>query len=347
MSSDRTLHLPGSPDMAGLRYRGPRPETDFPKMSDIYNLVAPIGNPQFTPQTPAALAQESEQQTPDHGQDQLIVEVEGEMIGWGSCDTFRQRKNLYIGSHDFFLRPEWRERGIELAAIRYFETRVAERLRDCPAEQAIYKIAVNEADSQRVALLQAANYTQLAAHANMVRPDLEHIPDYALPDGIAMRPAAEAHLREIYEAHREAFQEHIHGVDPSDEDFDEWSRAEVLADRSLWVVAWEVQTNKIAGVILNYILEGENTYHHRQRGYVEYISVLRPYRRRGLARAMIAASLRRHKERGMQEAALSSHTENPFNPISLYTAMGFQVRYHTLIFSKPVRQQARCAQKTG
>jgi mycothiol synthase len=339
LSQNLTIKIADSPTIAGLLFRILDPENDFPNMSRIYNLAALIDNPQFIPQSPEALAQEFLLKNPDQRRNLMIVEINGEMVGWGSCEAYRQRENLYIGTHDFFLLPEWRHQGIELAAIGYFETRVSELLCDCPAEQAIYKIFVNDTHTDRIALLQSANYTQIAAHANMVRPDLDHIPDNALPEGIEIRPVADEYIRAIYETYREAFKEHIHGSDPSDEDFLEWSNFDDLSDRSLWVIAWDVQTDKVAGVILNFILEDENAFFKRKRGYVEFISVLQPFRRRGLARAMIAASLRQYKKRGMQEAALSSHTENPFNPISLYLEMGFQVRYHTLVFSKPVLDQ--------
>jgi len=60
----------------------------------------------------------------------------------------------------------------------------------------------------------------------------------------------------------------------------------------------------------------------RRRGYTESISVRRPYRRRGLARALIAQSLHAVKERGMEEAALGVQTENIHGAFRLYESMG-------------------------
>ena len=45
----------------------------------------------------------------------------------------------------------------------------------------------------------------------------------------------------------------------------------------------------------------------------------------GVARALIAASLRELGARGMDEAALSVHTENPNGAFQLYESMGYRV----------------------
>src|SRR6266540_544910 len=47
------------------------------------------------------------------------------------------------------------------------------------------------------------------------------------------------------------------------------------------------------------------------RGWLERISVRRPWRRRGLARAITAESLRRLRAAGLSEAMLGVDSENP------------------------------------
>src|SRR3970282_1470345 len=61
--------------------------------------------------------------------------------------------------------------------------------------------------------------------------------------------------------------------------------------------------DQVSGMVLNYINEEENQVYDRRRGYTEDIAVRRPWRRRGLAGALIARSLETLRERGMDEAA--------------------------------------------
>lgn len=330
------MEISGAPGIAGLRFCTLGPEPDWPAMADVYNRVGAIDNPPRMPEPAEAVAREFGGLEGEQRRNVLLAEVDGRLVGWGDCWVDRPRAEVCVGGHSFHLLHEWRRRGIGQAALRYLEQRTAELRRDCPARQAIYKIFLHEAEADSIALLRSAGYEQMAAHAIMLRPHLEQIPDAALPEGMEVRPVGGEHLREIYNAHREAFQEHIHGFDPSNEDYRSWSSLDFLADRSLWIVAWDCARDEIAGSVLNYVLADENAYFGRKRGYVEYVSVRRPYRRRGLARAMVSASLRLLRESGYAEAGLSSHTENPFNPISMYAQMGFRTQYHVLVLSKSV-----------
>ena len=78
--------------------------------------------------------------------------------------------------------------------------------------------------------------------------------------------------------------------------------------RSLWRVAWD--GDEVAGQVRSFINAEENERRGRLRGYTEHISVRRPWRRRGLARALIAASFPLLRARGMTEARARRRREN-------------------------------------
>ncbi len=75
---------------------------------------------------------------------------------------------------------------------------------------------------------------------------------------------------------------------------------------------------------------------YRRRGFTENISVRRPYRQRGLARAMIAESLRVLKARGMTESALTSDSENLTGAVRLYEECGFATTLRIIAYRKPL-----------
>ena len=62
----------------------------------------------------------------------------------------------------------------------------------------------------------------------------------------------------------------------------------------------------------------------------------RPWRRRGLARALIARSFRVVKEQGMTEAALGVDALNPNGALQLYRSMGFEVVKRHTTYRKPL-----------
>jgi ribosomal protein S18 acetylase RimI-like enzyme len=89
-------------------------------------------------------------------------------------------------------------------------------------------------------------------------------------------------------------------------------------------------------MVQNFINHEENEEYNRKRGYTEGICVRRPWRRQGLAKALIARSFRIIKDLGMTEAALGVDTENPNGALQLYESMGFRpVKRHTT-FRKPL-----------
>ena len=98
-----------------------------------------------------------------------------------------------------------------------------------------------------------------------------------------------------------------------------FGRAEL--DTSLWVVAWD--GDQVAGVVQNWVWPEENERLGVKRGWLEHISVRRPWRRRGLARAITAASLVKYREVGLEEAMLGVDSENPNGALGLYEGLGF------------------------
>jgi ribosomal protein S18 acetylase RimI-like enzyme len=103
----------------------------------------------------------------------------------------------------------------------------------------------------------------------------------------------------------------------------------------LWQVAWEVSSGKVVGSVLGYINQAENQQMGIRRGYTEGISTVPAWQRRGVARALIARSLKAQRARGMTESALVCSGENPEN-MRLYADCGFQEVKRDTVYEKPI-----------
>jgi ribosomal protein S18 acetylase RimI-like enzyme len=77
-----------------------------------------------------------------------------------------------------------------------------------------------------------------------------------------------------------------------------------------------------------------------RRGWLEHISVRAPWRRRGLARAMTAESLRRLRDAGMTEAMLGVDADNPTGALGLYQRLGFEVDARSTAYRRPLTRPA-------
>jgi len=103
-------------------------------------------------------------------------------------------------------------------------------------------------------------------------------------------------------------------------------------DTGLWRVAWD--GDEVAGSVMNFIYPAENDALGVRRGWLDHVSVRRPWRRRGLASALIVASLHALRDAGMTEAALGVDAENPTGALQLYEGLGFLRTKRDLNYSK-------------
>ena len=110
------------------------------------------------------------------------------------------------------------------------------------------------------------------------------------------------------------------GKNATERAYQAW-RSSPAFDPSLWRVAFH--GDEIAGQILNYL--GEPRPDGSRLGFTEAISVQPAHRRRGLARALLAASLRAVRDAGATLAGLGVDSQNPNQAQALYASMGYEV----------------------
>ena len=185
-------------------------------------------------------------------------------------------------------------------------------------------------------MLESEGYTPVRFSYDMVRPNLDNIPDAPLPEGIEVRPVQPEQYRAIWEAEGEAFKDHWGHTQHDESDFERWQQSNTWHkfQPEMWQVAWD--GDQVVGMVRNFINEDENAKFNRKRGYTENISVRRLWRKRGVARALIARSFQVHKDLGMEDAALGVDAQNPNGALQLYQSMGFEVVKSGAAYRKPL-----------
>jgi GNAT superfamily N-acetyltransferase len=275
----------------------------------------------------------------DPRRDVLLAEADGKVVAYGR--TFWSREDaagIYVYPVVGFIRPEWRRRGLGTRLLRWLE----QRARVMAAEQghpaatlAYWQSEAYDSQVGKAALLERAGYQPIRYFYDMVRPSLADIPAAPLPEGLEIRPVQPEHLRAIWDANCEAFRDHWGDPERTPEDYERWLRNEEFQP-DIWKVAWDRASNEVAGMVLGFINAEENARFNRQRGWTENICVRRPWRRRGVARALMAANLRELKARGMTEAALGVDADSLTGALDVYKSMGFEVVRREAVYRKPM-----------
>lgn len=344
LTDDRILTIE-YPPVPGLNFRRHRGPADYPLMLAVIAGSKDEDGIERVDSLEDITRNYSHLDNCDPFQDMIFAEVDGQVVGYSRVTWWTETSGAWVYLHFGFLLPAYRNQGIGSAMLAWSQQRLlaiaAEHLASGkrPADAPAYFEGF-ASDTEKAArrLLEDNGFSIVRSGYQMVRPDLENIPDLPLPDGVEIRPVDwPAQARQIWEAEIEAFRDHWGFSEPEEKDFHDWVdevNTDSDLDPSLWRVAWH--GDQVAGMVRSFILRDENEGYNRLRGYTEHISTRRPWRRQGVARALIAHSLRALKERGMQHAALGVDTQNTSGATRVYEAMGFRPVRISYTYRKPL-----------
>ena len=327
MVSER-IRVPEAPEIEGLVFRGFRGESDYPHMLAVIEGSKEVDQIERT-ETLEDLANNYAHLTNcDPYQDMLFAEVDGQVVGYSRVTWWTEDSGNWIYLHFGFLLPAWRHKGIGRAMLRYNQN----RLRQIAAEREdsaarYFESFASDTEVANQALLQSEGFKAVRYGFEMVRSLSDPIAEKPLPEGLEVRPVLPGHYRAIWEANQEAFQDHWGYSPAKEEDYQRWLN-ESIFQPDIWQVAWD--GDQVVGMVLNFLVEAENIKYDRQRGYTEFICVRRPWRKQGVASALITRSLKMFKQMGMTEASLGVDTQNLSGALRLYESLGFEpVKQHT------------------
>jgi mycothiol synthase len=327
--------------LPGLIFRGFQGDADYPNILAVIRSCSDVDGLERAERLEDIANNYAHLHHCDPYQDMRFAEIKGEVVGYTRCWWDIDGDGQWIGFQFGYVLPEWRHKGVGSSLMRFSEGRlqtIASQLKESgelPKEAVCFlDSSVHDTERDRTHLIERFNYQPVRYAFEMVRPDLENIPDLGLPVGVELRPVKPEQLRQIWEASNEAFRDHWGYIPDPWEEFERMVN-EPDHDPNLWRVAW--QGDQVAGMVLNFIDKDQNEMYGRKRGYTENICVRRAWRKQGVAKALIAMSLKVLKERGMTEAGLGVDAENTSGALSLYKYMGYQEVKRMTIYRKEIK----------
>lgn len=316
----------------GLSFRRFRGDADFPVMVEIMNAGNRADREEYN-QSAADVAHVFSHLTNcEPGTDMLFAEVRNDPAGYSRVFWKDEYAGPRLYLHLGFVVPAWRRRGLGRVILRWNEDRLSEIGAEHPREvEKLLQVWTTDANPGAMALFESAGYHVARTMLGMTRPTCDVIPSYSLPEGLEIRPTRPNQYRAVWDAWEEGYQDHWGHALRTDDDYVVWTQSR-LFQPGLWKVAWD--GDAVAGMVLNYVDERRNEWVGIERGYTQDIFVLRPWRRRGLARALLAASIRMFAEMGMEETLLGVDSENPYGARSLYESLGYRAYRTHYVYRK-------------
>jgi mycothiol synthase len=333
----RWLDIPGAPSIPGVRARRFRGSSDWPLLSELTTASNTFDGVPWMPTADNLRLEVGEADGTDPFEDFVIVELDDRVI---AASGIQRVVRDGVPTYDAWgnVHPSVRRRGIGTWLMGRNIQRIRERAdREDRGTQVMLAGFAEETEAGHRALLADFGFTTVRQFFLMRRDLHEAIPEAALPEGLEVRTVTTDQHRRIADAEEEAFRDHWGHRAKTESDFHAtFDRAEL--DTDLWVVAWD--GDEIAGVVQNWIWPEENAGLGVKRGWLEHISVRRPWRRRGLARAITAASLTKLREAGLDEGMLGVDSENANGALGLYEGLGFVVHSRAAAYRRRLDRAA-------
>ena len=235
------------------------------------------------------------------------------------------------------VHPEHRGRGIGGALVGWAEERAQQLLSLAPPEaQVALGQGVWEQDQEARALLAARGYAVARRFFRMKSVFNGAIPEPAWPEGISVRTFdPERDLEAVVRAVDDAFHDHWGHVEGPVEQrlplWKQWIADDVEFDPKLWFLA--VEGDEIVGISLCRRTDSEDP----DLGWVNTLGVRRPWRRRGIALALLYHSFRELRQRGRVGVGLGVDATSLTGADRLYERAGMWPERVSVTMEKVLR----------
>ena len=312
------------------------PDRDFPAMVDLITATNRHDHVEYFPTAEGLAIDWTQGPNFDPARDHRVVEVDGRFIAAGGVE-WRERASKVIHTVEIWTHPDFRRQGLGRRLLTWSEARARESVADgSGGPQGLLHFlggGVRQTDVAGVAFATSAGYAPVRYGFVMRRPLDLPIPEVPPPPGLEIRPVRPEDHRAIWTADTEAFLDHWEAAVRHEADFVQtFGHPDV--DTSLWQVAWD--GDEVAGSVMSGIYREENAQLGLDVGWLDHVSVRRPWRGRGLGGALIVRSLAILRERGMAMAALGVDAENPTGALGLYERYGFRPHQTWVTYRKPL-----------
>jgi ribosomal protein S18 acetylase RimI-like enzyme len=247
----------------------------------------------------------------DPVEDMRIAFVDGAILGY--VDIYADPEPTYWV--DFRVPPSERDE-VRTALLDWVEAEAEKRA--AGRQGSVTRVYTAEVDTPIKQLLDDRGYG-LIRHSYRMRIDFEgEPPEPEWPEGVTVRAATAEDIPSAYDLQQETFRDSW-AFNPVP--FDEWSHWMTSYegfDLSLWFLAEE--GGELAGASLCRFQEAEEGL-----GWVRILGVRRPWRRRGLGRALLLHTFREFRARGATGVGLGVDAESLTGAERLYESVGMQV----------------------
>jgi mycothiol synthase len=253
----------------------------------------------------------------------VAVGDDGRLVGY--ADVIAHDPSVQIRSW-LQVHPDHREGGLSSAFADWIGAH-ANSLLPTDAGDVPLRYGVSATDRGTTDLLSGLGFAHARSFLQMMRPLSGDRPRPTPVDGVRLRASMPGRDdRAVFEVLDGAFRENF-GYEPYT--FAEWSEqwfGDSAYDPGLVFLASDGE--RAVGACQAIVLEGT--------GWVTELGVLKPWRRRGIGRALLQRTFAELQRRGIDEVRLGVDAENADGAMHLYESVGMSVRREWHVYEKRI-----------
>jgi len=221
------------------------------------------------------------------------------------------------------VHPEHRRRGLGAGLLEWTESRARSLVPEGARSKLVNSIPVEDRAGER--LLVRRGYAPVRIFWHMERELAGPVEPARIPDGIRIRRyRAEDDADALYDTIEEAFTDHWgHEPHPREEYRERFER---LDHGLVWVA---LEAREMVGALIARTIEGGS-------GWIDDLGVRRPWRGRGIGRALLLEAFAELARRGTATVALNVDSASRTGATRVYESVGMRMRRAWNLYEKPL-----------
>ena len=257
----------------------------------------------------------------DVARDTLIGGSEGRVVAFGQALAPFEPETIVRSVLLGGVHPEFRGRGIGRSLLAWLEGRARQQLAASGLAMPGWVLAYTQDRNPGAGrLFERAGFETARYFAQLERSLDEPIPELELPAPLRLVNASLDRSEGTRGAKNSAFRDHW-GSQPTP--LEAWDNFMTASTRRLDLSYLALDGDEVVGLVILDVNEDDWALQGYPSSYISLVGVVAPWRRRGVAPALLAASLRASRDAGLERVALDVDSANPTGALGLYTGMGF------------------------
>jgi mycothiol synthase len=318
--------LPALPDGDGLRWRTAT-VADAPALARLHAQMDPLDHPHFVVDE-EEIAEDFAEPRFDAARDSVLAEDDRGVAAYGIVLPLESRESIVRVILLGGVRPDLRGTGVGRALAAWQEARATHHL--AAAEEALPGWLLVYADTEHggdaIRLFEHRGFRRERYFLELRRDLAEPIPSVEPGEGVRIVPWHADWSGSALEAKNAAFRDHWGSQPESLEHWDDHQRLAIFRrDLSFLALATDDDgRERVVGLIRTDVNEGDWAAQGYPHAYVGLVAVVREWRGRRIAQALLARVLAASRALGYERVNLDVDSDNPSGALGLYTGMGFR-----------------------